>query len=128
MRSALIVVLMVTLGVSIWYALYTGSRFTYTFEAAHLRIRWRLPGGLPFKSRRIPYARIAEVRPFSWQLDVGGFGEVWGNLPSRRAYVLILSPSFLRRGLLRKLWITPSDFTAFAQDLARHGVSGTPAA
>ena len=128
MRSAVVVLTLLLLFPGIWYTLYAGSRFTYAFEAAHLRIRWCLPGGVPFRSRRIPYERIVEVRPFSWRLDATGFGEIWGNLPSRGAYALILSPSFLRRGPLRKLWITPSDFTRFAQDLARHGVSGTHAA
>jgi len=125
--SSAVIIFLLFLFASLFYVLYLGSRFTYTFERDHLHIRWRLPGGLPFGSRRIPYTRIEEVRPFSWRLDAAGFGELWGNLPSRRGHVLILSASFLRRGPYRKLWITPSDFAEFTADLARRGVRGTRA-
>jgi len=128
MRSAIIPVFLLFAGMLLLYTLYLGSRFTYNCEADHLYIRWRLPGGLPFGSRRIPYSRIEEVRPFSWRLDATGLGELWGNLPSRKGHVLVLSPGLLRRGPYRKLWITPSDFTAFAEDLARHGVRSAHAA
>lgn len=106
------------------YVFYVASRFTYTFEPEHLLLRWYLPGGLRFGTRRIPYARIEGVRRISLRLDFWGIGESWGTLASRNGCVLVLTRSFFRRGPLRKLWITPDDLAAFAAELRRHGVGG----
>lgn len=110
------------------YAFHVASRFKYTFEPEHLLLRWYLPGGLRFGTRRIPYARIEGVRPISSRLDLWGVGESWGNVFSRKGRVLVLSPSFFRRGPLRKVWITPDDPEAFAAELRRHGVGGADGA
>jgi hypothetical protein len=70
----------------------------------------------------VRYERITEIRPFSWRLDATGFGELWGNLPARQPWVLILLPTLFRRGPYRKLWLTPPDSAAFVESLGHHGV------
>jgi hypothetical protein len=123
-----VILLFVVFAAALYCSLYVWSRFTYAFDETALNIRWRLPGGILFGARRVSYELMAEFRPVSWRRDASGFGELWGNFPARQPYVLILRPSFFRRGPFRKLWLTPQDPAAFASHLASQGVRAAHAA
>jgi hypothetical protein len=123
--SIVMLVLFLLFAALVYCALYIWSQFTYTFEESCLRIRWRLPGGIPFNTKTLSYDQITDIRAFSWHTDATGLGAIWGNFPSRRALVLVLSPRPWRRGFLRKYWLTPQDGSTFVEDLFRHGVDST---
>lgn len=92
---------------------YTFARFSYETTRGHLCLRWRLPGGIPYWSRRVPLVNIAEVK------RCGGFGDllptcdIWGNLPSKRGVIIRL-----HRGWIRRVFVTPDDPESFAKELS----------
>jgi len=105
-------VLVVALGCVTLCVTNVFATFNYTIDRTHLTISWRILSRVPFNSRSIRLAAVAQVRRFERFPDHLFVGSVWGNLFVKPGIILTL-----RKGLFRRIYLTPRQPDEFMREL-----------
>ncbi len=108
-------------GAVLFLILYVFSSFSYELQTDSLVVRWRLPGGIPFNTKTIRIADIADIHRFRFPADIGGGVEIWGNVAIKKGVLIRTST-----GLFRRLYITPDDSDAFIERVRELSVRRVP--
>ena len=103
-------ILFFSFGVVLFFSYYVFARYSYKVEGKNLIIRRWVFSIIPFGIKKIPLTEIKELRALEGFKDYLLGGDVFGNLYLKKGGLIIL-----KRGLIRRIYITPPKLTDFIE-------------
>lgn len=99
--------------------LYVWSSFSYEIDKDSLRMKWTILKYIPLSLKNVRIDDIREIRRLDTKRDLSFGSAIFGNLFTKRGFVLALKDSSWRFLYAKRIWITPENPEEFLAEITK---------